>query len=1018
MESLNEFLQSRRIVKPDALRYNSMNGGTYYIKFYDVEKLYRMIETEYRRYSRSSLGYLVELAEDGPCYSKFFLDIEDKSDSPLVYNERILRIIITECKTILAEIIDISADINDLFDDIFVSNNNVKPNTNIHILFTNLVVTKDLSRYIISRLKSKLNTQISRAIDDLGTKALRLLGVKKAVPKGIDCNQSDYAKQKGYYLPLYKIDNNFTFTKLNPNVTVESLTNFSIKAFKVIEGEFLECEYTKPISIRKNTLFYKCILDKTMYNPVKPKRKCFLSDINDIEKISFLKLLPCTVFGKHSYFRWLNIGKFCYKYNIGIELWRQLSYNGDYTKEETDRSTLSFWNKFDEMFEDADIDEITTAVLYKFCQEDMTRYTKSLANYKESEQEYKQSLKLYNTQVTVKVADDFYTLKNTTQHTKSKYVEFHIYKGSNTISLVKAPLGTGKTTSIVNYLKLKINKPVIWLSARQTFTSSLLEKIKEMGFVSYKQSSGKLISERVIVQYESLYRIDPEYYKDCILICDEIESVIIQMISSTNGQNKDINSEILKNLIKTSEEVIFADAFLSNRVIELCNIADPLKTINTHVYLPNKSRDVVVFESDTSMTGYNKLEQQLERDVKLGKKTYVFCSSKKLAKKLHARYQDSLLYSSDTNESTENVNIAWKDVNMIITTSKITIGIDCDKIKFDRCYAFISAYVLTRDVIQSLYRVREIKESTYVAFDNRAKQNRDSLLIQDIYKEYILKIQTAQNIINTWNMRDDKCFSHSLESFYNRVFISSLQERALNITEQITFALFLFKSQGYIRIPEPVIIPDEITLNEPAVYMTWKNTKKLDEETFKKLIMSKNDKSIDERAAITKFLLLKYTTIESMDDKLQESFFQECNESSALMSNIKHYYQLINNSNEQVYKFSSSNLVSSCKTIISKQLYEAFKEWQNDHKKISDGITLNIDDLRSLYKLTVNMNRITSSKSSYNENIKAQYIHCRINSFFSIVMPGVSIKKQNSDLFVVCCKKMSLHDFVKLNVFD
>jgi hypothetical protein len=128
---------------------------------------------------------------------------------------------------------------------------------------------------------------------------------------------------------------------------------------------------------------------------------------------------------------------------------------------------------------------------------------------------------------------------------------------------------------------------------------------------------------------------------------------------------------------------------------------------------------------------YEDLINMLNTDLINGKKVYFFCSSiNKMRSEIVPTFKEKfekdfpdkkmLTYNSDTKSSVKdltNVNKVWSEADLVITTSTITVGCNFDvKDHFDKIYCHVGAESrnFVRDVFQSLYRVRHLKDNELV----------------------------------------------------------------------------------------------------------------------------------------------------------------------------------------------------------------------------------------------------------------------------------------------------------------
>ena len=133
---------------------------------------------------------------------------------------------------------------------------------------------------------------------------------------------------------------------------------------------------------------------------------------------------------------------------------------------------------------------------------------------------------------------------------------------------VVSGMGSGKSTQLVKLLGNDEFKTIVCLSFRLTFTS---EFAKKYDLVSYQAIKGNIkLSQhpRVIVQVDSLFRMDVSLMPD-LLIVDEVES-ILEKIDSSNQAWAVIFGFI--QLMDKSKKVVIMDGLLEIMTIKYLNI--------------------------------------------------------------------------------------------------------------------------------------------------------------------------------------------------------------------------------------------------------------------------------------------------------------------------------------------------------------------------------------------------------------------------------------------------------------
>jgi hypothetical protein len=339
-------------------------------------------------------------------------------------------------------------------------------------------------------------------------------------------------------------------------------------------------------------------------------------------------------------------------------------------------------------------------------------------------------------------------------HTYNEKYCLPIQIPENSIYFLSAGLGKGKTKVIIDFIKEKINKNpdirILILSPRQIFAASLLDRInqEDLNFECYLNLKPSEYNnhKRFIVQMESLQHIHSNY--DMIII-DEIESCLAQFESGeTMKSHLKSCCDTFERLIKSSTYIICCDAFLSTKSTHVMSkISNKKKIIckNTSTLVRRKA-----LEYDTIMS----LIESLIQDLKLNKKIFFVSASKEKVDYLeklilkHLPEKKYKIYHSSSKEKIKNVNQDWKDVDLVVVSPSVTVGVNYDLEDVDVLYLYGSPNsCCVRDIFQSSMRVRHIKEnimkfSICKAFQSKNKD--ESIFSLKNIAERILEDKTFQ----------------------------------------------------------------------------------------------------------------------------------------------------------------------------------------------------------------------------------------------------------------------------------
>ncbi len=325
------------------------------------------------------------------------------------------------------------------------------------------------------------------------------------------------------------------------------------------------------------------------------------------------------------------------------------------------------------------------------------------------------------------------------------------------IVICQSPMGTGKTYGMAQLIsKLRPARVLLILSSRLTYTQNALKDINvrltecNIAFESYEDRKDLNAINFLVIQMESLHKLTNCDSYDLLLI-DECEGCLKQFNSNTMLSRQESlwsNLRTFKRLFTTSKRKVFLDAFLSNRTIDLIEI---MIQKETSVVLVNKK--VPVKRKAIQYTKEKVWNANLFDDIQKGKKVVVFFGSMKKGKifqqeltKIHPnikyKYYSSKSNNKDMRSDLSNVRESWKDLQVLLYTSKITVGVNFDEEDiFDSVYVNACTLGCTaRDTIQATMRVRHLRENIlhyFIDFSSR-KVNVDLSLL-----EYRLQIKTG-----------------------------------------------------------------------------------------------------------------------------------------------------------------------------------------------------------------------------------------------------------------------------------
>jgi hypothetical protein len=331
--------------------------------------------------------------------------------------------------------------------------------------------------------------------------------------------------------------------------------------------------------------------------------------------------------------------------------------------------------------------------------------------------------------------------------------------------LIQSALGTGKTVSITQLIRRGGYPRILIISPRKSYTYSQMGVFQADRTLPplqcYLDMMGSLSHvDYLIVQAESLHRIADGFRSYDLVIMDESESILCQMHSvTTHGKNMIANHEILERVIQTAGHVIFADAFMSDRTFHVAKSLRSEAHLVQNTFQPYERAAIHLasVEKDVRVANLGGFCERIVAALDAGRRIVVIWTSRRRGLWFAENFLKGRSYlfyhsgsSKEEQEGLRNVNEAWSEVQCLMMTTSITVGISynpsedmVDEAKnggdkesngggvwgrsrlHDEAFLYASsASALPRDIAQSLLRVRVLKANrlTYV-LDTRVGAN-------------------------------------------------------------------------------------------------------------------------------------------------------------------------------------------------------------------------------------------------------------------------------------------------------
>lgn len=303
---------------------------------------------------------------------------------------------------------------------------------------------------------------------------------------------------------------------------------------------------------------------------------------------------------------------------------------------------------------------------------------------------------------------------------------------------VHANMKMGKTKGLISYLQkyyADTTRPRICIvSFRQTFSSNIIEKFP--GFVLYSDITGPITSDKIIIQVESLHRLNVGDPYD-LVICDESESIFEQFDSGLLRQNFNQSFAVFKWLMQYSAHAIFLDAIMTARTYNIVAHLRYGKTTYSGIppVLGSERHRVVYHRNEYRNAHADKYYitpdrvqwfSEISKSIGAGQRVVIMSNSLDIAKTawsfIREKFPDRRvqIYSSETTpaekrEHFADVNHWWQQYDIIIYTPTITAGVSFEVAHFHKvfCY-FTDMSCNTQTCIQMIGRTRAVLSHEYV----------------------------------------------------------------------------------------------------------------------------------------------------------------------------------------------------------------------------------------------------------------------------------------------------------------
>ena len=631
--------------------------------------------------------------------------------------------------------------------DIAVSGSITEKKASYHITLNNYLIQSAEDRNIIKTIAKTLGWD-----DRVYTKNRNMKLVNQSKPDGRVQHpfekRADPKTGEAKWLPCDRMQSDNDLKKH----VITSFFNTNIKQYpnfdKINNRELdnvklavkIEKVKTKPLNIAKM--------------PARAVREINNLDEFDLQTASaeeLLNILPLCATDDHTYTH--QCARFCFYNNLTFDdfiNWRQ-------QKRELTESDLQRWSKHWEdlnKFPKVSMDTMRYIIL--------AFYPNLISN--KHFRNYKKLFNIYDNSIINKVD----RLEQDVFNTNDKYV------------VINTQMGSGKTTQSIEYLKNA--KSFIWMTPLISLAQNTKHRLDEEGiyckfYKECKNAEEKQAlneEEKLLICINSLKYINDNEIrangkiiknriKYNVVIIDEIETLLNKWFNNKTLDGVKYNCwENFVRIIRDADKVILLDAFTSKITIDFIRSIEyarcPPLIIERHIETSNRQIQFV--------NHYQKWTADIIADLNAGKKLFIFYPFKNGQPKKGIPSMEGFknmivaetgkcgkYYHGEANQADTkdlyNVNESWKDLNFIITNTKITVGINYEGHDFDRVYMGIAGMNSARDILQVSYRCRNLNDELIkIAFIEKYNTNidfkNDSILLESpecsfcpIYKDLV-----------------------------------------------------------------------------------------------------------------------------------------------------------------------------------------------------------------------------------------------------------------------------------------
>lgn len=376
----------------------------------------------------------------------------------------------------------------------------------------------------------------------------------------------------------------------------------------------------------------------------------------------------------------------------------------------------------------------------------------------------------------------------------------------NKVTLMRCPIGTGKTTSIINLLNV-VKEHVLYVCHLISLSKDGSNKLNIDNYIDFQSFSkyGPKITnvENLSICVNSLYKLLDEtlriYNLPGVVTIDEI-SQVLRSVTTMHMEEKKAVLFSLKYLVQRVPHIVGLDAHIDNSVIETLENWLPKERflILVNEYQVGQGKKVLFYENP-GMIGNLAVET-----IHKGGRVFITTNSRRQAREIYEMltqlFGETGLYiaSDSTGEKKiqaffDNVNEEAKKYKFIITSPSITSGISIDEDIFDFVGGIFNSVTNTpADALQALGRVR--KAQVFHVWVSDQKQSLPTNA-REIAAKWTETHQHDRNLLSFEDYLDDRWLDIAKD--YTRLSVTVTKNINYAMNDFYTTFIKLCRLDGY-----------------------------------------------------------------------------------------------------------------------------------------------------------------------------------------------------------------------------